>query len=44
MGGLRVDCDYLLYEDHLRGHQGEFLYEGKLRGAVFTITLPPFAG
>ena len=44
MGGLRVDCDYLLYEDHLRGHQGEVFYEGKRCGAVFRVTLPPFVG
>jgi signal transduction histidine kinase len=28
----------------VREHQGELLYEGNRRGAVFTVTLPPFAG
>ena len=27
-----------------RRHQGDLLYEGTRRGAVFTVTLPPFAG
>jgi len=26
-----------------RGHQGELLYTGGRRGAVFTVVLPPFA-
>ncbi len=25
-----------------REHQGDLLYEGNRRGAVFTMTLPPF--
>jgi len=28
----------------VREHQGELLYEGNRRGAVFTVTLPPFGG
>jgi signal transduction histidine kinase len=28
----------------VREHQGDLLYEGTRRGAVFTVTLPPFAG
>jgi len=28
----------------VREHQGDLLYEGNRRGAVFTVTLPPFAG
>ena len=28
----------------VREHQGNLLYEGNRRGAVFTVTLPPFAG
>jgi signal transduction histidine kinase len=28
----------------VREHQGDLLYEGGRRGAVFTVTLPPFAG
>ena len=28
----------------VREHQGELLYEGNRRGAVFTVTLPPYAG
>jgi signal transduction histidine kinase len=28
----------------VREHQGELLYEGNRRGAIFTVTLPPFAG
>jgi signal transduction histidine kinase len=27
----------------VREHQGELLYEGSRRGAVFTVTLPPFS-
>jgi signal transduction histidine kinase len=27
----------------VREHQGELIYEGNRRGAVFTVTLPPFA-
>lgn len=28
----------------IREHQGQLLYTGSARGAVFTVTLPPFAG
>jgi signal transduction histidine kinase len=28
----------------VREHQGQLLFEGNRRGAVFTVTLPPFAG
>ena len=28
----------------VREHQGQLLYEGTRRGAVFTVVLPPFAG
>ena len=28
----------------VREHQGQLLYEGNRRGAVFTVTLPPFGG
>jgi signal transduction histidine kinase len=28
----------------IREHQGQLIYEGNRRGAVFTVTLPPFAG
>ena len=28
----------------VREHQGELLYEGNRKGAVFTVTLPPFGG
>ncbi len=28
----------------VREHQGDLRYEGSRRGAVFTVTLPPFAG
>jgi signal transduction histidine kinase len=28
----------------VREHQGDLLYEGSRRGAVFTVVLPPFAG
>lgn len=28
----------------VREHQGELLYEGSRRGAVFTVVLPPFGG
>ena len=28
----------------VREHQGQLIYEGSRRGAVFTVTLPPFAG
>ena len=28
----------------VREHQGQLNYEGNRRGAVFTVTLPPFAG
>jgi signal transduction histidine kinase len=28
----------------IREHQGELLYEGGRRGAVFTVVLPPFSG
>jgi signal transduction histidine kinase len=28
----------------VREHQGDLLYEGNRRGAVFTVVLPPFAG
>ena len=28
----------------VREHQGQLLYEGNRRGAVFTVTLPPYAG
>jgi signal transduction histidine kinase len=28
----------------VREHQGQLIYEGNRRGAVFTVTLPPFPG
>jgi signal transduction histidine kinase len=28
----------------VREHQGQLLFEGNRRGAVFTVTLPPFSG
>jgi signal transduction histidine kinase len=28
----------------VREHQGRLIYEGTKRGAVFTVTLPPFVG
>jgi signal transduction histidine kinase len=28
----------------VREHQGQLIYEGNRRGAVFTVTLPPFGG
>src|SRR5579859_941681 len=28
----------------VKKHQGQLIYEGNRRGAVFTVTLPPFAG
>jgi signal transduction histidine kinase len=28
----------------VREHQGQLLYEGNRRGAIFTVTLPPFGG
>jgi signal transduction histidine kinase len=28
----------------VREHQGQLLYEGNRRGAVFTVVLPPFSG
>jgi signal transduction histidine kinase len=28
----------------VREHQGDLLYEGNRRGAIFTVTLPPFGG
>lgn len=28
----------------VREHQGQLIYEGNRRGAVFTVTLPPFTG
>ena len=28
----------------VREHQGQLLYEGSRRGAVFTVTIPPFGG
>jgi signal transduction histidine kinase len=28
----------------VREHQGQLIYEGSKRGAVFTVTLPPFVG
>jgi signal transduction histidine kinase len=28
----------------VREHQGRLIYEGTRRGAVFTVTLPPFVG
>jgi signal transduction histidine kinase len=28
----------------VREHQGELMYEGSRRGAVFTVTLPPYTG
>jgi signal transduction histidine kinase len=28
----------------VREHQGQLLFEGNRRGAVFTVVLPPFAG
>ena len=26
----------------VREHQGEVIYEGNRRGAIFTVTLPPY--
>jgi signal transduction histidine kinase len=26
----------------VREHQGQLIYEGNRRGAIFTVTLPPF--
>ena len=34
----------LIQEKLARWHQGQLIYEGSGRGAVFTVTLPPFAG
>src|SRR5439155_24862448 len=28
----------------VREHQGQLLFEGNRRGAIFTVVLPPFAG
>ena len=28
----------------VREHQGQLLFEGNRRGAVFTVVLPPFSG
>jgi hypothetical protein len=28
----------------VKEHQGQLLYEGNRRGAVFTVMLPPFVG
>jgi hypothetical protein len=28
----------------VREHQGQLIYEGSHRGAVFAVTLPPFPG
>jgi hypothetical protein len=28
----------------VRWHQGQLLFEGNRRGAVFTVVLPPFGG
>ena len=28
----------------VREHQGQLIYEGSRKGAVFTVTLPPFGG
>ncbi len=29
-------------EPRVRWHQGQLLFEGNRRGAVFTVVLPPF--
>jgi hypothetical protein len=34
----------LIQEVAVRWHQGQLLYEGNRRGAIFTVTLPPFGG
>jgi signal transduction histidine kinase len=28
----------------VREHQGQLLFEGNRRGAIFTVILPPFGG
>ena len=33
----------VIREPLVREHQGELLYEGNRRGAVFTVTMPPFS-
>jgi hypothetical protein len=30
--------------DAIQEHRGDLVYEGNRRGAIFTVTLPPFAG
>lgn len=34
----------LIKQTVVREHQGELRYDGGNRGAVFTVTLPPFSG
>jgi hypothetical protein len=34
----------LMSEQPARWHQGQLLFEGNRRGAVFTVILPPFGG
>jgi hypothetical protein len=34
----------LIREYRSRGHQGQLLFEGNRRGAVFTVVLPPYNG
>jgi hypothetical protein len=34
----------LIREIVVRWHQGNLIFEGTRRGAVFTVTLPPFSG
>jgi signal transduction histidine kinase len=34
----------LIREIVVREHQGQLLFEGSRRGAVFTVVLPPFNG
>lgn len=39
-----IVSDHLVWEQRIRWHQGDLLYEGTRRGAVFTVALPPFSG
>jgi hypothetical protein len=39
-----ADLSRFIRETLLSGHQGQLLYEGNRRGAIFTVTLPPFGG
>ena len=42
MVGRQVDEFWLIREIVMRWHQGQLTYEGGRRGAVFTVSLPPF--